>query len=62
MPKKNGVVKTYSFSTDTIDKLEKLCRLTRRTQTNCIEKLIDDKFYEVKALIDDTLGLGEQNA
>lgn len=55
MPKKNGVVKTYSFSLDTMDKLEKLCRFTRRSQTNCIEKLIDDKFYESKKLIDDSL-------
>lgn len=46
MPKKDGVVKTYSFSNDTIDKLKALCEWDRRSQTNCIEKLISDKFAE----------------
>lgn len=45
MPKKNGVSKTYSFGEDTISKMNYLCLAERRTQTNLIERLVDDAFY-----------------
>lgn len=48
MPKKNGIVKTYSFTAETIEKLKFLCEKDKRSQTNYIEKLIDDKFVEEK--------------
>ena len=48
MPKKDGIVKTYSFSFDTVSKLNVLCERERRTQTNYLEKLIFDKYAELE--------------
>jgi len=48
MPKKNGIVKTYSFSQNTIEMLNYICEKDKRSQTNCIEKLIEDKFMEYR--------------
>ena len=47
MPKKTGVIKTYSFSAETIRMLIYLCEKDKRSQTNYIEKLIEDKFKEI---------------
>ena len=44
MPKKNGTSKTYSFNVDTVEKLNALCKDQKRTQTNCIEVLIDREY------------------
>ncbi len=44
MPKKNGIIKTYSFSVDVVKKLMELCEKDKRSQTNYIEKLICDQF------------------
>ncbi len=47
MPKKDGIMKTYSFSKDTMDMLADICEKQKRSQTNCIEKLIVDKYVEL---------------
>lgn len=44
MPKKCGIAKTYSFSRETIEKMESLCIAEKRSQTNLIECLIDNAF------------------
>lgn len=46
MPKKNGVQKTYSFSKETVKKLQELCDIEDRSQTNMIERLVSIEYKE----------------
>lgn len=48
MPKKNGIMKTYSFSEETIKMLDVICLREKRSQTNCIERLIEIKYNNLK--------------
>lgn len=47
MPKKNGIMKTYSFAVETVNKLNELCKMEKRTQTNCIERLIEKEYERI---------------
>ena len=47
LPKKDGVTKTYSFSRNTVDMLDKICKYEHRTQTNLIELLIMRRHSEL---------------
>ena len=44
MPKKSGIMKTYSFDVETVGKLKRLCDKEHRTQTNMLEVLIADRY------------------
>ncbi len=44
MPKKDGIMKTYSFDKSILDKMNILCENQRRTQTNLIEYLIEKEY------------------
>lgn len=48
MPKKDGINKTYSFDKDTIRKLHVICEKEHRTETNCIEVLIDKEYNDIR--------------
>lgn len=48
MPKKEGVSKTYSFDRETIEKLIWLCKAQKRSQTNFLEKMINDTYEQQK--------------
>ncbi len=53
MPKKNGVVKTYSFDKRTIEQIEFLSNALFLKPTSLIEFIINKEFNQVKK--------GEQN-
>lgn len=44
MPKKNGVVKTFSFGTETMNQIDKLCEEYMLKRTALIEFLINKEF------------------
>lgn len=44
MPKKNGITKTFSFDAEVVQKLNDLCKVEHRTQTNLLESLILEKY------------------
>lgn len=48
MPKKNGVMKTFSFDKDVISMLNDMCKVEHRTQTNLIELLIIERHAKQK--------------
>lgn len=50
MPKKNGIIKTYSFSNDIIEKMDILCKEERRTQTSLLEYLIAEYYRQTMHL------------
>ena len=52
MPKKDGINKTYSFDKETVRKLDDICKKERRTETNCIEVLIDKEYDKVRDVED----------
>lgn len=48
MPKKGGINKTYSFSEQTVKKLEEICREEMRTQTNVLEVAIHERWLAIR--------------
>lgn len=46
MPKKNGVMKTYSFNKETIDQINYLANALKLKPTSVIEFVVDKEFKE----------------
>lgn len=53
MPKKNGKVKTYSFSEDTLKQINSLSAFFMLKPTNLIEFLINKAYKETKECQED---------
>lgn len=47
MPKKDGVIKTYSFSSKTVKQIEELCDYEMLKPTSLLEFLINAKHREM---------------
>ena len=47
MPKKNGIVKTYSFGIETIKQIEYMCKEYMLKQTALIEFIINKEYKNI---------------